>query len=409
MIYYYCKFLLDSGEIRGSVIPADTYTTLLEKIDRLEGTLLKISKISNRTFRMSTGDSIFFFTYLREFLNADISLVEALDTIIEETRKVNIKAIASRLQSDIASGNLLSQAMANQGEVFSEIAVSFVAAAEKINTLSDACNHIVQYLEFNSMIRKQTRSAITYPIVMFTIIFAMILFYSAYVIPKLGMIFTDLGDGTSKMPIQTQALVGFASFISNYWMFVIGGLVGSVVLVKTLNKTSYTFRIFFDKIILKIPFVSQIVIKTQFARFSLFTANMYDKGYNFLDSFSEATVVITNSKVRQDLENAIDAVKSGENVYRALRGIDYIPRFVHRMFRVAESTSNVQRPLDSIYVFYASDIQNDLEKVIKTIKPVSIIILGGLMFWIVTATLLPFYTKLPSLVQGFDGSTQQVQ
>jgi type II secretory pathway component PulF len=407
MIYYHCKFLLDSGEIRGAVIPADTYTTLLEKIDNFDGTLLKITKVPNSTFKMSTGDSIFFFTYLREFLNADIPLVEALDTIIEETRKVNIKAIASRLQTDISSGNLLSQAMANQDRAFSDISISFIAAAEKINTLSDACNHIVQYLEFNATIRRQTRSAVTYPVVMFAMIFAMILFYSTYVIPKLGMVFADLGDGKSVMPIQTRALVAFAYFISHYWALIISSIIGLVTIVKTLNKISHDFRVLFDKFLLFVPFVSGIIIKTQFARFALFTANMYEKGYNFLDSFAEATVVITNYKIKEDLENTIEAVKSGENVYRALRNVKYIPRFVHRMFRVAESTSNVQRPLDSVYVFYASDIQNDLEKIIKTIKPLSMIILGGLMFWIITATLLPFYTKLPSLIQGYDASSQQ--
>lgn len=404
MIYYYCKFLLESGESRSVVTPADSYTTLLENLEKYEGTLLKVKKISNHSFRMSSQDAVFFFTYLREFLNAEISLVEALETIIDETRKINIKAIASRLQSDIASGNLLSQAMANQSDAFSDISISLVAASEKINALADACNHIVHYLQFSVTMKRQTRAAITYPVTMFTIIFAMILFYSKYVIPKLSTVFTDLGDGKEDMPMQTRALVAFSNFISSYWLVIILFIVMSVFGIILLNKKSHSFRLLFDRLVIKIPFVSQIIIKTQFARFSLFTANMYEKGYNFLDSITEATVVVTNSKIRTDLEHAIESVKSGDNVYRALRQITYIPRFVHRMFRVAESTSNVQRSLDSVYTFYSSEIQNDLDNVIKSIKPVSITILGLLMFWIISATLLPFYTKLPSLVQGSDAS-----
>lgn len=407
MIYYYCKFLLESGESRGIVVPADSYTSLLERVDTQEGTLLKIKKIPNKSFRMSNQDAIFFFTYLREFLNAEISLVEALDTIIEETRKVNIKAIASRLQSNIAAGNLLSQAMSNQKDAFSDISISLVAASEKINALADACNHIVHYLEFSVMMKRQTTSAITYPATMFTVIFGMILFYAEYVIPKLSMIFVDLGDGSGQMPIQTRALVAFAAFISHYWLAVICTIAFSIVSVIFLNKRSPYFRLLFDKVTLKIPFVSQIIIKTQFARFSLFTANMYGKGYNFLDSITEATIVVTNHKIKMDLEHAIESVKSGDNVYRALRQIKYIPRFVHRMFRVAESTSNVQSSLDSVYTFYSSEIQNDLDKIIKSIKPISIMILGLLMLWIISATLLPFYTKLPALVQGSDAPQQR--
>ena len=397
MIYYNCKFILETGHNMNIVVPAEDHIALMEKIQLHEGVLLKFHKISQRKFRMSSQDSIFFFTYMREFINADIPLIEAIDTISEETRKLNIKSVASKLQNDIRSGRTLSEAMRNQPLVFSGISTSLVAVSERMNSIAGACNHIVNYLNFASILTKKIRGVLMYPIVMIAIIFTMIIFYSTFVIPKLQAIFMEF-DEKAQMPIQTKALVIFSNFISSYWILISLLLVIIPIIITIFYNQVNFVKTYLDKLALKIPVLSSLIIKSQLSRFSLFTANMYERGYNFLDSISEALVVITNSKIKNDIEDMIITVQSGETVYKALRQIPYIPRFVHRMFRVAEVTSNIQKPLTSVYDFYNQEIQNDLERILQAIKPMAVIIIGLLMIWIVFATLIPFYTKIPQLL-----------
>lgn len=402
MFYFHCKFLLENGHKAVYIIPAEDHASLMDKIANHSGILTRTVKLPARTFKMSTQDLIFFFTYLREFLNADIHLVEAVETISEETRKTNIKAIASKLQHDINTGYLLSDAMRNQPNVFSNIATSLVAISEKINALAGACDHIVNYLRFNSELARKVKAVITYPIFMFLMIFGMIIFYSKFVIPKLEAVFMEFGTDaeTTSVPLQTKALVAFSSFISSYWFTILCTIVALPMIILFLYKKSLRCKAITDGILLRLPITSSFIVRSQMARFSLFTANMYERGYNFLDSISEGTIVITNVKMRHDFEIMIDTIKTGDAVYRALRQIPYIPRFAHRMFRVAELTSNVSRPLTTVYDFYSQEVQNDLEKILRFIKPVAIIIIGLLMFWIISATLLPFYTKIPTLLEG---------
>lgn len=402
MIYYHCKFVLETGKTDDVIIPAEDHISLMEQVHLHEGVLVKFVRLSQRRFKMTAQDSIFFFTYMREFLNADIALIESIDTISQETRKINIKAIASKLQYDIRTGHLLSDAMRKQPTVFSGISVSLVAVSEKINSLSTACNHIVNYLNFGIVLTRKVKTVITYPIVMITMIFGMVIFYSTFVIPKLEAIFTEFDEG-AKMPIQTVALVAFSSFISNYWLLMLVMMIATPIATIFLYKRSDSVKRYLDALALKIPILSSIIIKSQLSRFSLFTANMYERGYNFLDSISEALIVLTNTKMKADIEDMILTIQSGESVYKALRQIPYIPRFVHRMFRVAESTSNIQRPLTSIYDFYNQEIQNDLDRVLQLIKPLAVVIVGLLMLWIVSATLLPFYAKIPQLLSSTHG------
>jgi type IV pilus assembly protein PilC len=234
---------------------------------------------------------------------------------------------------------------------------------------------------------------------MFSMLFAIVIFYSHVVIPKLQAVFSEFST-SGEMPIQTRLLVAFSDFISNYWAY-IGAVVFLVPFVLfMLHRKNRKARFAIDSLLLKIPFISTIIIRAQLSRFCLFVANVYDKGYNFLDSIAESTIVLTNAKMYYDMENMIDNIKSGEAVYRALRQIPYIPRFTHRMFRVAELTSNVSRPLNAVYNFYAQEVENDLEKVLRFVKPVAILLIGFLMLWIISATLLPFYARIPQLLGG---------
>ncbi len=402
MLYYHCKFVLENGKTDDVIIPAEDHISLMDQVHTRDGILVKFTKISQKKFRMSPQDSIFFFTYMREFLNADISLIESIDTISQETRKINIKSVASKLQHDIRSGHLLSDAMRKQPLVFSGISTSLVAVSEKINSLSTACNHIVNYLNFGIILMRKVKAVITYPIVMLTMIFGMVIFYSTFVIPKLEAIFTEF-DENAQMPIQTIALVAFSSFISTYWVLMVTLIITIPIATVFLYKRSDIVKSKLDALALKIPILSSVIIKSQLSRFSLFTANMYERGYNFLDSISEALIVLTNDKIRADFEQMIITIQSGEEVYKALRQIPYIPRFVHRMFRVAEATSNIQRPLTSIYDFYNQEIQNDLDRIVQLIKPIAILVVGALMIWIVSATILPFYAKIPQLLSSTHG------
>jgi len=53
--------------------------------------------------------------------------------------------------------------------------------------------------------------------------------------------------------------------------------------------------------------------------------------------------------------------------------------------------------------YEAQEIQNDLDRVLQLIKPLAVIIVGLLMIWIVSATLLPFYAKIPQLLSSTHG------
>jgi type II secretory pathway component PulF len=52
----------------------------------------------------------------------------------------------------------------------------------------------VNYLNFGIVLTRKVKTVITYPIVMITMIFGMVIFYSTFVIPKLEAIFTEFDE-----------------------------------------------------------------------------------------------------------------------------------------------------------------------------------------------------------------------
>lgn len=399
MLFYQCKFLLNNGKKVEAIIPVQDAISLTDKTLEYDGILISAKKIPPRAFKLSTSDFVFLFSYIKEFINANLPVIEAIETIQEETRKLNIRAVVAKLKYDINAGYFLSDAMRNQRNIFSEMSISLIAAGERINELASACEHIIYYIQFARDLKQKVKSAIMYPIFMFAVIFGITVFYSKFVIPKLETVFTEFASA-SAVPLQTKLLVGFASFVASYWVMILVYIITMPIITIIAYKKSYKVKFMIDTILLYTPFFGPIVIRFQLVRFSIFVTNMYDKGYNFLDSVNNAIIVVTNSKMKQDFEDMINDIKGGENVYKTFRRISYIPRFTQRMFRVAEVTGNITAPLQSIHNFYVKDIDNRLEKALRYIKPISILLIGGLMIWIISATLLPFYTKIPQLLNS---------
>jgi type IV pilus assembly protein PilC len=70
-----------------------------------------------------------------------------------------------------------------------------------------------------------------------------------------------------------------------------------------------------------------------------------------------------------------------------------IPSFVIRMFKIGESTGEIAKSLDNVVTFYTREIDNLSDNLIASIKPAGILIAGGMIIWIITATILPIYTQ----------------
>ena len=52
MLYYHCKFILETGKNDDIIIPAEDHVSLMEQVHLHEGVLVKFTKLSPRKFNI---------------------------------------------------------------------------------------------------------------------------------------------------------------------------------------------------------------------------------------------------------------------------------------------------------------------------------------------------------------------
>ena len=95
-----------------------------------------------------------------------------------------------------------------------------VKAGEHGGLLAEILDRLAGFLEASARLRKKVKSAMTYPVIVICIAFAITTFLIVKVVPIFGEIFKDFG---AKLPAPTQFLIDVSDFIRGEWYFLILG------------------------------------------------------------------------------------------------------------------------------------------------------------------------------------------
>ena len=82
------------------------------------------------------------------------------------------------------------------------------------------------YLEREVAARREIKSSLTYPTIVFFLAIAAVIIMSVYVLPEVPVFYTSL---SAKLPLPTRMLLGFTNFICHWWPVILGVIVALVV------------------------------------------------------------------------------------------------------------------------------------------------------------------------------------
>ena len=114
-------------------------------------------------FGPSSKDILHFTNQLSVMVRAGISLQDSLDSIASQQKNRKFMIILYELKSKIESGQSLSQALSEYPDVFSNIYVNMVAAAEISGSLSQMLQKLAAYLGEEAETKSQVKGAMVYP------------------------------------------------------------------------------------------------------------------------------------------------------------------------------------------------------------------------------------------------------
>src|SRR5439155_22118334 len=226
-----------------------------------------VSRTRKKTWTVKETDLVLFTRQLSTMIEAGISLVQAMTALYDQCdpkRQRSLRHIISDVTTREQGGETFNESIAKHPRVFDRLFVSMVKAGEHGGLLAEILDRLAGFLEASARLRKKIKSAMTYPVIVLCIAFAITTFLIVRVVPIFGEIFQDFG---AKLPAPTQFLIDLSAFVRGNWYFLVLGIGGTIFGVRTFLR-SRKGKILSDRWKLKLPVFGPLVHKISMSRFS---------------------------------------------------------------------------------------------------------------------------------------------
>ncbi len=325
---------------------------------------------------------------------AGLPLVECLGTLIEQVERASLKRVLSHVRQQVREGRSLADALQAHPRVFSSIYVNMVRAGEESGTLETVLARLADYSEAQAHLLRTVQSALTYPLLMVVVASTILVFLLAYVVPQVTRIFSETGQ---KLPLTTRLLIGLSSFLADYWwMFLIVGacsVLGGARLLRTPQG-----REWYDWLLLRLPWGGRLLQRVSVARMARTLSTLLASGVPLLSALSIVTQLVSNTQLRRALEEARASVQEGESLAAPLKRSGLFPALLIQMIAVGERSGELEGLLAHAAEAYDEEVATALSRLTSLLEPLTILVMGGVVLFIVLAILLPIF-ELNQLVR----------
>jgi len=338
--------------------------------------------------RVKPGDLTVLTRQLATMIASGMTLLRALYVLEDQTESRLLRDAIVGVRKDVEAGLLFSHALARYPKVFSPLFVAMVESGESGGRLADALLRVADQLEKDDALRRQVKSAMIYPAVIFSFAGIVLIAMVAFLIPVFEKTFKDFG---SDLPPITKLTVGMSHFLTSRWYVLIAIVVGLVVAFRRWKRSSWG-RPQWDRIRLHFPFkIGPVVQKIALARWSRTLSSLVASGVPILQAIEITGRTAGNAVVEKAMADVTASVKSGGTISAPLREAPVFPAMVVQMVGVGEETGALETMLAKIADFYEDEVAAAVKGLTSLLEPLMIIVVGGIVGFIVISMYMPLF------------------
>jgi type IV pilus assembly protein PilC len=331
---------------------------------------------------------------LATMISSGMTLLRAFYVLEEQVENQLLRETISAVREDIEAGLAFSDALERHPKVFTPLYVAMVRAGEAGGVLEESLDRISDQLEKDDSLRRQVKSAMAYPTVVFSFAMLVLIGMIAFIVPVFIGVFKDFGG---ELPAITKFTVALSNAVTGQWYILIAGFVGSVVAFRKWKSSSWG-RPQWDQFRLRIPFkIGDTVQKIALARWSRTFSALYGAGVPIMQAIEVTGQTAGNAVVDRAMAAVIESVKSGGSIAEPLKSAPIFPPMVAQMIAIGEETGNLDTMLSKVADFYEDEVAAAIKALTSILEPVMIVLVGGIVGFIVVAMYMPMFKVYDSI------------
>lgn len=323
---------------------------------------------------------------LHALLEAGLSIVEALDTLIEQAPNPAQRALVAGLRKSIGEGLSLSRALEAAGDVFPAVYVGVIRAAETTSNLPQALSRYVEYQARVDAVRSKLVSSAVYPLILLATGAAVTLFLMTYVVPRFAGVYQGSGR---PLPWMSALLLDWGAFVANHTLWVLGA-VAALVAAAVGGWAALARRGGAALVLARVPGIGSRVRIYALARLYMTLGMLLEGGITVVSALAMARETLFGAQ-RAALGAVARDVGAGQSLSAAFAAHGLSTPVAARFLGVGERSGNLGEMLMRSAAYYDAEIARWVERFTRSFEPLLMAAIGVFVGAIVVLLYMPIF------------------
>ena len=304
-------------------------------------------QLSGRNLKIKPVDLSRFVKQLSTLLSAGVSVIDAFSSLSKTGSNKGLANASQLIATDLRAGVKLSNALQSRLPKLPSYVTRLAELGEATGQSAKALEDASERMEFETSLRNEIRTALSYPIFLSIVGSLLILLMFIFVVPRFE---TLLGDDKSQIPAISRYVIDTGSWVSkNYIPFFISIL--CIIALAMACFRSEFLRFKFRELIERMPTIGPLLIQADLGGWARTVGIALDNGADLMTALNLGQESLKSQELKRRFSVVHSQIRSGTDIEIALS--DNLPDF-DRLSIDLIKTGRVSGQLPKMLLFIGS-------------------------------------------------------
>jgi len=318
-------------------------------------------------------------------LESGLTMEQSLNALIEAATEPATREVLTGVKTEVTAGLSFAGALGAYEKSFPDFYRALVHGGEESGALPTVLQHLADYLDARQAMKQKTGLALLYPVLVTIVAITIVTGLLVYVVPQVVQVFQQ---SRQSLPLLTRALIALSNFLRATWPYILAMIIGIAVAARMALRRDAA-RYGWHAFLLRVPWLGSLIRGVNTSRFASTLAILVGGGVPLLSALASGARVMTNMVMRQAVERAIERVREGAGLARALGETRAFPPLLIHLIASGEVSGKLEQMLNRAAHLETQALERRLAVFLTLLEPVMILVMGGVVLMIVLAILLP--------------------
>lgn len=342
--------------------------------EELEKALQKIGyqvdRVQPKLFSLQGGVSnkevVSFVRLSADLLRQKLPFNEILALLAEDITNKRLKNTIHTIEKDLKDGKEGQEVYGKHKDIFGKFAAYMLSIASTSGNMAEVFESTAKFLERDAEFKKNLRRSLVTPAITMLAVIATVFFYVGYIFPKTAEMFAKFG---MDLPPMTAHTLSLSHFIQGNWLMLTLVIVIPIIALLILIRTPKG-RFWFDRSILKIPVIGDLMHKTSIEIFSRVFYTLYSGSGQNVEVIRVAASACRNKYMEHQIKTISIPMmlKEGRGLVESLEAAKIFTRTAIGRFRLGAESGAIRDNAKQLADYYELQTRYKMEATIESIN-----------------------------------------